>query len=186
MLELEVVYLEQHLLSLYRKAFDQQLSSVSPSTKEERLKSPLTTPRKRFIQVSEPEGLTKRECSAVQSNGCEFDTPQKEHNGYELQSLGKEYTVGQPEGKYLDSGVYRSHSSLSQCAAFTTTASPTAESSTKSLRACHSQPLSMMEVSKSHFMHNSFTCFFLGLKCTISLKFSTFAKFVPPLFFWRI
>ncbi|CAN1331468.1 hypothetical protein LINPERPRIM_LOCUS35336 [Linum perenne] len=37
-LELEVVYLEQYLLSLYRKAFDQQVSSTSPSNQEERSK----------------------------------------------------------------------------------------------------------------------------------------------------
>ena len=48
-LELEVVYLEQYLLSLYRKAFDQQISSVSP-TKDERLKSPLATPRGRLLK----------------------------------------------------------------------------------------------------------------------------------------
>ncbi|GMI86428.1 hypothetical protein like AT5G66600 [Hibiscus trionum] len=34
-LELEVVYLEQYLLSLYRKAFDQQRTSISPSKRDE-------------------------------------------------------------------------------------------------------------------------------------------------------
>ncbi|KAE9606738.1 hypothetical protein Lal_00026090 [Lupinus albus] len=142
-LELEVVYLEQHLLSLYRKAFDQQLSSVSPSTKKESVKSALTTPRPQFIEVSKPELLTKRGCSKVQSNDHELETLRKEHNGYELETLGKEYN-----GSHLDSLVYRCHSSLSQCSAFAR-ASPPAEPSTKPLRACYSQPLSMMEYAQS-------------------------------------
>ncbi|RZC45579.1 hypothetical protein C5167_038533, partial [Papaver somniferum] len=39
-LELEVVYLEQYLLTLYRKPFDEQSSILSPSTKDETLRSP--------------------------------------------------------------------------------------------------------------------------------------------------
>ncbi|RDX67604.1 hypothetical protein CR513_53498, partial [Mucuna pruriens] len=149
-LELEVVYLEQYLLSLYRKAFDQQLPSVAPFTKEERVKSPPTPPRARFIEVSKPEILTKRGCSAVQSIDHELDTLQKEYNEYKPETLGKEYNVHQPEGKHLDSGVYRCHSSLSQCTSFTTRVSPpAAEALTESLRACHSQPLSMMEYSQN-------------------------------------
>ncbi|TKY70508.1 Ternary complex factor MIP1, leucine-zipper [Spatholobus suberectus] len=147
-LELEVVYLEQHLLSLYRKAFDQQLSSVSPTSKEETVKSPLTTPRARFINVSMPEVLTKRECSTAQPNDHELATLRKEHNRYEPDTFGKEYNGNLPEEKHLDSGVYRCHSSLSHCPAFTR-GSPPAESLTKSLRACHSQPLSMLEYAQS-------------------------------------
>lgn len=149
-LELEVVYLEQHLLSLYRKAFDQQLSSVSPTSKEQSVKFPLTTPKAQFIDVSMPEVLTKRECSTVQSNDHELKTPVKEHNRYEPETFGKEYHGNLAEEKNLDSGVYRCHSSLSRCPAFTGT-SPPAESLTKSLRACHSQPLSMLEVKSFIF-----------------------------------
>lgn len=137
-LELEVVYLEQHLLSLYRKAFDQQLSSASPSTKEETVKHPATTPQVPFVKPSMPEALTRNQCSTLQYNDHELETLPKEHCRYEVQTSAKE--------KHLDAGVYRCHSSLSQCAAFTRT-SPPDESLTKSLRACHSQPLSMMEVS---------------------------------------
>ncbi|KAK7386498.1 hypothetical protein VNO78_26771 [Psophocarpus tetragonolobus] len=149
-LELEVLYLEQYLLSLYRKAFDQQLPSVAPFTKEEKVKSPPTTPRARFAKVSKPEVLTKRGCSAVQSIDHELDTLQKEYNGHKHETLGKAYNVHQPEGKHLDSGVYRCRSSISQCTAFTTRVSPpTAEELTESVRACHSQPLSMMEYAQN-------------------------------------
>lgn len=139
-LELEVVYLEQHLLSLYRKAFDQKL------------------PQAAFVEPSMPEVLTKNESSTLQYNGHdELENLPKEHSRYEMETLGKE--------KHLDSGVYRCHSSLSHCTAFTR-ASPAEESLTKALRACHSQPLSMMEVNlvsrnsvKSNYFHVSYKLF---------------------------
>ncbi|CAI8588773.1 unnamed protein product [Vicia faba] len=132
-LELEVVYLEQHLLSLYRKAFDQKLPSVSPFTKEETIKHSPATPQEPFVKSSMLEVLTKNDHD-------ELENLQMEHSRYEMENLGKE--------KHLDSGVYRCHSSLSHCTAFTR-ASPTEESLTKALRACHSQPLSMMEYVES-------------------------------------
>ncbi|KAF7828799.1 uncharacterized protein G2W53_019963 [Senna tora] len=153
LLELEVVYLEQHLLSLYRKAFDQQISSVSPSTKEEKVKPSLTTPRARVIEVSNLDVLSKRGCSAIQSDGHKLETPGKGHNmqsnGNELETPGKEHDGSGPEEKLIDSSVYRCHSSLSQYSAFVTRTSPPAESMDKSLRACHSQPLSMMEYAQN-------------------------------------
>ncbi|KAL5099353.1 hypothetical protein RYX36_003680 [Vicia faba] len=132
-LELEVVYLEQHLLSLYRKAFDQKLPSVSPFTKEETIKHSPATPQEPFVKSSMLEVLTKNDHD-------ELENLQMEHSRHEMENLGKE--------KHLDSGVYRCHSSLSHCTAFTR-ASPTEESLTKALRACHSQPLSMMEYVES-------------------------------------
>ncbi|XP_015871307.3 uncharacterized protein LOC107408428 [Ziziphus jujuba] len=135
-LELEVVHLEQYLLSLYRKAFDGQVCSMSPS-KDERLKSPLTTPRRRLFEISQPDMISKGESSAVQS-GCQFrGNILEESNG-----------IGGEE-KLLDSNVHRCHSSLSQRSAFSTRATPTDESLVKALRACHSQPLSMMEYAQN-------------------------------------
>jgi hypothetical protein len=149
-LELEVVYLEQYLLSLYRKAFELQLSPTvaAPSTVEESEKSPrLTTPRARYLEVSSPEVLTKRGFSSVQCIDHELNTPQTECNGYELETPDKEYIVHHPEEKHLDSSVHRCHSSLSQYSAFTEKVSPPEEESTDSLHACYSQPLSMLEVN---------------------------------------
>lgn len=139
--------MEQHLLSLYRKAFEQQLSPMTPSTIKGRVKSPPTTPRARLTEFSTPEVLTKRGCSTVQYTHQELDTLQKECNGYELETPEKEYSVHQPDEKHSDSSVHRCRSSVSQCSAFTTRGTPTSESLTDSLRACHSQPLSMMEVN---------------------------------------
>lgn len=131
-LELEVVYLEQYLLLLYRKAFDQQIVSISPSKRDERLKSPVDTPRGRFPDVSRPDDPPKVENSAVKSAYC--DKLWKEPSG-----IGAE--------KLLDSGVHRCHSSLSQRSAFSSRTSPPDETLDKAVRACHSQPLSMMEVT---------------------------------------
>lgn len=145
------MYLEQHLLSLYRKAFDQQLSSVSPSTKEEKVKPSSAAPRTKVNEASNLEVLSRRGCSATQSNSHKLETPGMEHNmlsnGNEIAIQAKEPLGCGPEEKLLDSGVYRCHSSLSQCSAFATRTSPPADSFDKTLRACHSQPLSMMEVN---------------------------------------
>lgn len=136
-LELEVVHLEQYLLSLYRKAFDGQLSSVSPSKKDEQLKPTLTTPRSRSLEVSEPEMPSKRENLAVQSGGQSLENSWKGTNG-----------IGGEENLF-DSGVHRCHSSLSQRSAFLSRTSPPEECLSKALRSCHSQPLSMMEYAQN-------------------------------------
>ncbi|KAM7263634.1 hypothetical protein ACFE04_001317 [Oxalis oulophora] len=131
-LELEVVYLEQYLLSLYRKAFDQQATSVSPPTKNERSKSALTTPRARFIDFS---GLNV-ESSAVKSDSLPLDNSRKEFNN------------NKGEDRLLDSSVNRCHSSLPQRSVFSNRKSPPQESFGKTIRACHSQPLSMAEYAQ--------------------------------------
>ncbi|KAL5557204.1 hypothetical protein UlMin_039440 [Ulmus minor] len=134
-LEVEVMHLEQYLLSLYRKAFDGQVSTLSPTVKDEKLKTP-TTHRNRILEVSKPNMTLTRESSAVQSGRPALENPWKESNG-----------VGVEE-KLLDSSVHRCYSSLSQ-SAFSTRTSPPGESSAKAVRYCHSQPLSMMEYAQN-------------------------------------
>ncbi|KAG5528671.1 hypothetical protein RHGRI_029369 [Rhododendron griersonianum] len=124
-LELEVVHLEQYLLSLYRKTFDQQISS-SPSVKNVVLKSPFIAPRQRFLEASRSEA------------SC----PSLANPWNESSSIAEE--------KLLDSAVQRCHSSLSQRTFRSNRTSPPAESLAKLLRACHSQPLSMMEYASSN------------------------------------
>lgn len=132
-LEFEVGHLEQYLLSLYRQAFDQQLPSISPPTKDDRLKSPVVTPRRR-LDFSKSDVSLRTETSTFQVNGQSVSNPQKEINGI-------------AEDKFFDSGVQRSHSSLSQRSALSNRTSPPEDTLGKAVRACHSQPLSMMEVS---------------------------------------
>ena len=129
------MHLEQYLLSLYRKAFDQQVSSLSPSSKDEQLKSPVSTPRGRTLEFSKSDIKPKTENSTIYTSCQSFPNSWNESN-----NLGG-------EEKLLDSGVQRCHSSLSQCSALSTRNSPPVELLGKAVRACHSQPLSMMEVT---------------------------------------
>lgn len=124
--------MEQYLLSLYRKAFDQQISSLSPPTKDDKLKSPISTPRRR-LDFSNSDVILKREKSTSRVDSQSELYPRKETNSV-------------AEDKINESGVHRSHSSLSQRSALSSRASPPEETLSKTLRACHSQPLSMMEV----------------------------------------
>ncbi|KAK6152676.1 hypothetical protein DH2020_012315 [Rehmannia glutinosa] len=129
-LELEVGGLEQYLLSLYRQAFDQQISSLSPSKRDEEFKSPLVTPRRDF---------SRADITAVRENFTLKAETQTQSD------LRKESDDGLFEEKLIDSGVQRSHSSLSQYSAQANISSPPADVLGKAVRACHSQPLSMME-----------------------------------------
>ncbi|KAJ4962380.1 hypothetical protein NE237_022319 [Protea cynaroides] len=137
-LELEVVYLEQYLLSLYRKAFDQQISALSPSTMEERIKSPSFAQNGMSEKVSGCDISSERENSAVQS-AC---LPLHRDSSSKLQ---KDFSDIRGAEKLLDSGIYRSHSSLSHRSACLTRTSPTMETLDRALRACHSQPLGLLE-----------------------------------------
>ncbi|XP_057769971.1 uncharacterized protein LOC130989852 [Salvia miltiorrhiza] len=136
-LELEVGHLEQYLLSLYRKAFDPQVSIVSPLKKDEGFKSPLTTPRRRRLDFSTSDITPATESTPVVENPTSSNM-RKEANGLS-------------EEKLVDSGVHRSHSSLSQRSALAnrTSGSPSSEVLGKAVRACHSQPLSMMEYAQN-------------------------------------
>ncbi|KAG4153837.1 hypothetical protein ERO13_D03G018400v2 [Gossypium hirsutum] len=122
-LELEVVYLEQYLLLLYRKAFDQQVSSISLSKRDERIKTPLDSPRGRFSKVSRPDDVSKVENLAVRSSYCE--NPCEEPS------------------------VHRCHSSLSQHSVLSSRTSTLDENLDRAIRACHSQPLSMTEYAQN-------------------------------------
>ncbi|XP_022133015.1 uncharacterized protein LOC111005708 isoform X3 [Momordica charantia] len=136
-LEVEVSHLEQYLLSLYRKAFDGQISSTSPSTNNEKLKSPMNSPTAKYIVNCLPGITSKKEDKAVQSGYDAFGYPVKEYSG-----------IG--EDNLLDSSVRRCHSSLSHYSVFSKRTSLPEDSLGKAVRPCLSQPMSMME-----FAHNA-------------------------------
>ncbi|PIN21512.1 hypothetical protein CDL12_05782 [Handroanthus impetiginosus] len=135
-LELEVGHLEQYLLSLYRKAFDQQVSSISPSNKDEGLKSSLATPRRRRLDFSRSDITSSARNFGHEAETSTFSNSRKEANG-------------PSEEKLLDTGVQRSQSSLSQHSALPNRSSPPEEALGNAVRACHSQPLSMMEYAQN-------------------------------------
>ncbi|XP_074309122.1 uncharacterized protein LOC141643733 isoform X1 [Silene latifolia] len=151
-LEVEVGNLERYLLSLYRKAFDQQISSVSPAAKDQHISSispaaklerissitsknkkpPLITPRRLFLDEDAADTATMVKTSVP------HEAPKR------LSDTKKEPI----EDKSLDSSVLRCHSTLSHRTTLTTRPSP--DSVAKALRACHSQPLCMSEYAASN------------------------------------
>lgn len=74
-LELEVSNLEQYLLSLYRKTFDQQASVyVSPSSKKQSLISPKATLRSKCLDFSRRyDELPKHEDQGIEYRCFSFD-----------------------------------------------------------------------------------------------------------------
>ncbi|OVA18623.1 protein of unknown function DUF547 [Macleaya cordata] len=140
-LELEVVYLEQYLLSLYRRAFDRKTSSVSPSIMNERVKSPPVTEKRMIPEDTGLHVTAKREHSVVQFSQL---VPQDL-----LVSPRKELNTNMVNDKLLDSGIHRCHSALSQRSTFSNR-TPTMENLARAVRSCHSQPLSYMESDTPH------------------------------------
>ncbi|CAA0840893.1 Protein of unknown function- DUF547 [Striga hermonthica] len=137
-LELEVGHLEQYLLSLYRKAFDQQISSLSPKKKKEEFKYPsTTTPRRRRLDFSKSDIKPSREISSKSEAQTLSDSMRGNGGGV----FGEKFLE--------DSSVQRSYSTLSQ----PYRASPPEDDLDKAVRACQSQPLSMIEFAQNSSSH---------------------------------
>ncbi|XP_073115817.1 uncharacterized protein [Elaeis guineensis] len=141
-LELEVTYLEQYLLSLYRKAFDQQISTISPSSVGERSKK-LSSTQPALVQESAKLGISyNRQNPAVQSDRIQLPREwviNAESEAYEVKS----------QEKLAGPGVHWSHSSLSQRAVCSARISPSEESLARALYSCHSQPLSFLKEKRN-------------------------------------
>ncbi|KAK1316560.1 hypothetical protein QJS10_CPA05g01576 [Acorus calamus] len=131
-LELEVVYLEQHLLSLYRRAFDQQISALSHHSTIDKTNS--------VQEISRLDISAKRSSLAFKSISIPFSR---------IHSPVKETESLCCTERLADSGVHRSYSSLSHRSVCSARMSPSAESLAKALRAYHSQPLSMFQAENS-------------------------------------
>jgi hypothetical protein len=133
-LELEVVYLERYLLSLYRKTFEQQVSSLSTKDERdhERFKMSSNTHKGMFPSVPGKE------------NDIMSDKDHSADNASHLTSLTKERNDTRGPEKLLDSSIHRCHSSMSQRSIGT---SPTTRSVARAVDSCHSLPLSMLEVT---------------------------------------
>ncbi|XP_061358775.1 uncharacterized protein LOC133302936 [Gastrolobium bilobum] len=133
-LELEVMYLEQYLLSLYRRRFDQQISSLS--TKERRLELASDT-NTRTSAVSGNGAISDKEISALHSGHL---IPPSNSAGFQLKECNNQ--LG-PE-TVLESSIHRCYSALSQRTACSIEASPV-DIKTKAVDSYHSLPLSMLE-----------------------------------------
>ncbi|XP_054787849.1 uncharacterized protein LOC129293767 isoform X2 [Prosopis cineraria] len=133
-LELEVVYLEQYLLSLYRKRFDHQILSLS--AKERRLETDSDT-KKGSSLVNRKGTITGKEISVPCNN---LPSP-RNSVGFPLKECKKQL---EPEA-VLDLSIHRSHSTLSQQSVCSIEISQA-----KALDTFHSLPLSMLEQAQSN------------------------------------
>ncbi|KAJ1410428.1 Ternary complex factor MIP1, leucine-zipper [Sesbania bispinosa] len=133
-LELEVVYLEQYLLSLYRKRFDEQISSLS--TKERRLELASDIDKGTSAAPSN-DAVSDKEICVMHSN--HLISPSNSA-GLQLKECNNQL---EPE-TVLDSSIHRCHSALSQQTACSIEASPV-NIKTKAVECYHSLPLSMLE-----------------------------------------
>lgn len=136
-LEMEVVYLEKYLLSMYRRTFDERASSLS--SLDERSKSNLATNGCAFSQIYGNNFTSKKKISAINSSSSmptqdPIEKP-KEHIGV----FGSQVIV--------DSSIHRSHSSLSQRSARSFRTSLPLGTLAETAHLYHSLPLSMLEVS---------------------------------------
>lgn len=156
------MYLEQYLLSLYRKRFDEQISSLS--TKERRLElasdiykgtSALTgngaiPDKERRLELA---SHINKGTSAVPGNSAisdkEITVVHSSHfistsnsDGFQLKECNNRF---EPE-TVLDSSIHRCHSALSQRTDCSIEASPV-NIETKAMESYHSLPLFMLEVN---------------------------------------
>ncbi|KAK4774043.1 hypothetical protein SAY87_029062 [Trapa incisa] len=136
-LELEVVYLEQYLLSLYRKAFAQEAASVSQSKRDKAVESNVETPQGSFPDPStpRPNALLNRGNKMVHSARQPLNRPSKSGTATEHDRFGLQ--------------LNRCHSSLPQSSAFAAKTSPPPDGSPRALRACQSETFSAPEAKKN-------------------------------------
>ncbi|KAK6796835.1 hypothetical protein RDI58_004536 [Solanum bulbocastanum] len=136
-LESEKGRLKQYLLSLYSKrACDQQSSSLYPPTRDDILKSPMYTKMRRCLRFSKSYTKVRRTNSCAQPDRQSMSNPWKE-------------TTSTTEDRVRESVVHRSRSSLTQHWDLSKRASTTGDIPGKALRACQSQPSSMMEYAQN-------------------------------------
>lgn len=130
------MYLEQYLLSLYRRAFDQQISTLSPTASKEKLERPPSSLQRRLFQEdSTLDSSIDRLDSAVEAS-------QNRNIGKPLVKQTKEVCTE----NLLGPGVHRCQSELSRRAEYSARISPSEESLARALQTCHSQPLNFIEV----------------------------------------
>uniref|UniRef100_A0A6N2L7M6 DUF547 domain-containing protein n=1 Tax=Salix viminalis TaxID=40686 RepID=A0A6N2L7M6_SALVM len=129
-LELEVVYMERYLLSLYRKTLDHQVSSLSTKDEMEDERFKMSSDAQRGMFPAVP----RNDIVSVKDNSTD--------NASHLTSLTKECNGSWGLEKMLDSSIHQCPSSISQRSIGTY---PPTRSIARAIDSYHSLPLSMLE-----------------------------------------
>ncbi|KAK6916518.1 protein of unknown function DUF547 [Dillenia turbinata] len=137
-LEMEVMYLEQYLLSLYRKRFDH--SVTSSSRVDGRLKSTFVFHNDTIQEDSENDMASEEKKSTTQLSHLH------QHQD-SLDSSTKECRQFRGSEKLLDASIYRSYSALAHCSAHLNRNSRAALQ--KTVQSCHCQPWLILENAHS-------------------------------------
>lgn len=131
-LELEVICLEQHLLTLYRKAFEQQFCPANSSCDMESVNQSARSFSGILSAASELDFSTPRKHQLAQSSRMVLarkSTP----------------TTSTSETSHEKTNIVRSHSSLLHRSV---RVSPSANNLARALKPCHTSPLSFVEEGK--------------------------------------
>jgi hypothetical protein len=149
-LELEVICLEKHLLTLYRKAFEQQLSPVNSACDAENNKQPARSFSGILSEASVLSFSTPRKHQPVQSSRM---------------VLARKSTpaASTSEASSEKMNIGRSHSSLLHRSV---RVSPSANNLARALKPCHTSPLSFVEV-QNDIPPFLFSCRWIVQFCTI-------------------
>ncbi|XP_062210432.1 uncharacterized protein LOC133911947 [Phragmites australis] len=138
-LELEVICLEQHLLTLYRKAFEQQVCTVNSACDMKSNKQPARSFSGILSEASELDFSTPRKHQLVQSSRMVLarkSTPT---------TSTSENSISQHHEK---TNIGRSHSSLLRRSICSARVSPSASNLARAMKQCHTLPLSFVEEGK--------------------------------------
>ncbi|KAL6867567.1 hypothetical protein ACP4OV_015591 [Aristida adscensionis] len=138
-LELEVMCLEQHLLTLYRKAFEQQFSSANSASEMDINRQPARSFSGILSETSDIDFSTPRKQQPAQSSRMVLARKSRPT------SSTSETSVSQPHEK---SSIGRSHSSLLHRSICSARVSPSANNLARALKPCHTSPLSFVEEGK--------------------------------------
>ncbi|KAI3446062.1 hypothetical protein Pfo_002727 [Paulownia fortunei] len=136
LLELEVVYLEKYLLSMYRRSFAKRLSTL-PRV-DEIPKTNAETHNCMSLEVAKTNLESVNEDSVIR---CSTFVPRDDSAN--MLPVKCNDILG--ADTLIDTGIYRSQSSLSQHSACSFRTSPPFEAVAEALDAYHSLPLSMLE-----------------------------------------
>ncbi|XP_028554797.1 uncharacterized protein LOC110106519 [Dendrobium catenatum] len=124
-LELEVMHLEQHLLSLYRKDFEQQLPTSS--SRAAKAKQPISFQRKLFHELPGPE------ISSLSGHPLVHSTRILPSQITACKLTDESYCQN-----ISDRNVHRCHSALNQRAVYSSRISPSEAALARALQDCHS------------------------------------------------
>jgi hypothetical protein len=150
-LELEVICLEHHLLTLYRQAFEQQLCSTVSTCDRERTKRSARSFSGTLSETSVLDFSTPKKHPLVQSSRM------VQARRSTTAALHSEPCISQHNDSNTIIG--RSHSSLLPRSICSARVSPTANNLARALKPCHTTPLSFVEVREYVWKLSTFvTC----------------------------